>query len=563
MKDADGMALHTEDVLCALERVLSSGNFDASDRNRQFLKYIVEETLEGRNERIKAYTIATSVFGRHASFDPQTDPIVRIEARRLRRSLERYYLLAGNDEPITIGIPKGGYVPTFRAQPLLTPATELVAGQGPPVARRGAIRLSPSLRVMPFEVRGDQLAVERYGQAFTRKVTVALARFSTLVVFGGSIMPPTPPVQDGRVDAAEQAADYVLAGGIALDATRFTAEVLLFETKTGCCAWADFYERPLIDRSAGELSDDVANAIARMVAQPYGVVFSRHAPEALKKPLSELTPYDAVLRFYQYWRIYDRNEHEIVRLGLEQAIVAEPHYAEPYASLSMVLSDAFRFGYDEGRYSFDARTRALSLAQHAIELAPGSSRAYQALSLARWFLNDVAASFAALEIGFALNSNDTDIMAELGFRYALTMNWEKAVPLIERSFMLNPLQPSTYRVALSLYHYMHGRYDNALTEARRVEAPNVPYGHIMVAISAARVGRKVEAEGAVARILALRPDYADHVEADLVVRNVHPGAVATVVEGLRAAGLCRTPDEVRGKRGPRLLPGRPDEPQRA
>jgi adenylate cyclase len=369
----------------------------------------------------------------------------------------------------------------------------------------------------------------------------------------------TSPGEDGRQDAAEPPADYVLSGGVSFEPTRFTAEVLLLETGTGRCAWAEFYERPMTDRSVGEAGDDVANAIARMVAQPYGVVFSRHTPAALKKPLSELTPYDAVLRFYHYWRIYDRNEHEIVRLGLEQAIVAEPDFAEAYAALSMVLSDAFRFGYDEGRYSFDARSRALALAQRAIELAPGSSRAYQALSLARWFLNDLTASFAALEVGLGLNSNDTDIMAELGFRYALTMDWGKAVPLLERSFALNPLQPSTYRVALSLYHYMHGRYDVALMEAQRVEAPNVPYAHIMVAISAARLGRVVEAERAVARLLALDPDYAAHVEADLARRYVHPGAIATVVEGLRAAGLGGTPRDLQRKRRPRLLP-RPHEP---
>ena len=83
-------------------------------RNRAFLRFIVEETLAGRGDRIKAYTIATSVLGRDEAFDPQSDPIVRIEASRLRRSLERYYLIAGQDDPIRIDIPKGGYVPSFQ-----------------------------------------------------------------------------------------------------------------------------------------------------------------------------------------------------------------------------------------------------------------------------------------------------------------------------------------------------------------------------------------------------------------------------------------------------------------
>ena len=99
-----------------LARILSSGAFDASERNRRFLRYVVEQTLGGRGHRIKAYDVAVTVFGRDDSFDPQSDPIVRIEASRLRRSLERYYLLAGQGDPIRIEIPKGGYVPMFRPQ---------------------------------------------------------------------------------------------------------------------------------------------------------------------------------------------------------------------------------------------------------------------------------------------------------------------------------------------------------------------------------------------------------------------------------------------------------------
>ncbi|MBS7813799.1 hypothetical protein, partial [Roseococcus pinisoli] len=71
-----------------LRRILDSPGFDASERNRNFLAYVVEEALEGRSARVKAYTIATTVFRRDASFDPQLDSIVRIEAGRIRRSLE-------------------------------------------------------------------------------------------------------------------------------------------------------------------------------------------------------------------------------------------------------------------------------------------------------------------------------------------------------------------------------------------------------------------------------------------------------------------------------------------
>jgi len=96
-----------------LRRILACPGFDASERNRRFLEYVVEETLEGRADRIKAYSIATSVFGRNDSFDPQQDAIVRIEAGRVRRSLEHYYLTSGKGDSLRITIPVGSYVPCF------------------------------------------------------------------------------------------------------------------------------------------------------------------------------------------------------------------------------------------------------------------------------------------------------------------------------------------------------------------------------------------------------------------------------------------------------------------
>src|SRR4051812_47105945 len=97
----------------ALERVMGSHEFSTSDRKKRFLEFIVRETLAGHANRIKAYTIAVDVFGRDPSFDPAADPMVRIEAGRLRRCLEHYYLTAGSADEVQITIPKGGYVPQF------------------------------------------------------------------------------------------------------------------------------------------------------------------------------------------------------------------------------------------------------------------------------------------------------------------------------------------------------------------------------------------------------------------------------------------------------------------
>ena len=102
------------EVRAQLSRILASTNFEAGKRSRKFLSYVVEETLAGRSARIKALSIAVEVLGRGDDFDAQNDPIVRMEARRLRLTLERYYLLSGQTEPVLIEIPKGAYVPVFQ-----------------------------------------------------------------------------------------------------------------------------------------------------------------------------------------------------------------------------------------------------------------------------------------------------------------------------------------------------------------------------------------------------------------------------------------------------------------
>jgi hypothetical protein len=90
-----------------------SSDFDATARMRKFLAYVVEETLQGRADRLKADVVATEVLGRDASFDAHSDPIVRIEAGHLLRALDRYYLTAGASDQIIISVPKGSYVQKF------------------------------------------------------------------------------------------------------------------------------------------------------------------------------------------------------------------------------------------------------------------------------------------------------------------------------------------------------------------------------------------------------------------------------------------------------------------
>jgi Tol biopolymer transport system component len=97
-----------------LAKILASPRFANSERLTRFLRFSVEEALAGRAENLKEYTLALEVFDKTASHDPGADPIVRVEARRLRARLKEYYETEGLGDPIRIDIPKGAYIPTFQ-----------------------------------------------------------------------------------------------------------------------------------------------------------------------------------------------------------------------------------------------------------------------------------------------------------------------------------------------------------------------------------------------------------------------------------------------------------------
>jgi len=136
----------SQDVRAALERVAASSALAKSPQLAHFLTFIVEETLAGRAERLKAYTIATDGLGRDDDFDPQADPIVRVEAGRLRRALGRYYGSDGRNDPLVIELPRGSYVPTFRARIELQGVIARINGRRRQLA--GALRENSRLVIL-------------------------------------------------------------------------------------------------------------------------------------------------------------------------------------------------------------------------------------------------------------------------------------------------------------------------------------------------------------------------------------------------------------------------------
>lgn len=96
-----------------VERIAASEVFLQSDRLCRFLRFTVEAKLRGEAAQIKEYLLGREVFDRNGEYDPRTDPIVRVEARRLRRKLEEYYAGPGAGDAVRIDYPKGSYAPEF------------------------------------------------------------------------------------------------------------------------------------------------------------------------------------------------------------------------------------------------------------------------------------------------------------------------------------------------------------------------------------------------------------------------------------------------------------------
>ena len=517
-----------------LHRVLGSSHFEASERNRRFLEYVVEETLAGRADRIKAYNIATIVFGRDVNFDAQLDPVVRMEARRLRRSLERFYLAEGTSNSVRLAMPKGRYVPEFqRALAVQSDSSSFPAGVLAKVSRLPG----SSILVMPFDAEGGCSVVLNYSDGFTRQLLVGLSRFPELCVFG-----PTAVVGDSSKPSREPprdspGADFVLSGSTAVFADVLNVKAMLADAATGEVIWGQTFEHDLRRGSVLRARDSIADCIVRTLAQPFGVMFvNRYAMDAdVKAP--NLLAYECLSSFYGYRRSYRRDLFPVVRERLERTVIADPVHSEVLACLSQIYTDGHRLGFAPGESVAGLRRQAAEFAQRAIDLAPNSSRGHHALGLAHWFLQDVAPSLEALQTALKLNPNATEVAADLGLFWSLLGDWDRGICLLQQALEQDPLQADSGRVAVSLYHFANGRFEKALAEARRIRSPHVTYGLVCRAIALVRLGRREEASASIVRMLSINPHCGSGVLAELGGGNIDAHLAAEIETALTEAGL--------------------------
>lgn len=579
-----------EEVRVQLARVVASPGFDVPERSRGFLRFVVEETLAGRGERIKGYTIAVEVFGRDASFDANVDPVVRIEAGRLRRALERYYLVAGHTDPVLIDIPKGGYVPVFArrstAVPIPAPTTPEPMPVAPPPAsptrgvwERTGIVLSaagigaalllgigywafarapppsqprvaeaaapdgPTLMVVPFDGLGDEPAAKLYATGLTEEILTQLAPFKELTVLGRETSRSLPDRTDvTRLRGLN--ARYALEGGVRAADGRLRVSARLLDTESAAVLWSQAYDADLRVRDLFAIQADIGRQVATAVAQPYGIVFRADARRTSRQPPDDLEAYACTLRFYAYRAELSPGLHAAVRDCLERAVARFPDYATAWAMLSVVYLDEDRFAFNPESGPPAPLDRALESARRAVALDPESGRALQALMLALCFRQEVAEGLRVGERALALNPNDTELLGEFGSRVALSGEWVRGGALVEQALARNPGHSGYYHGILALVAYMRRDDDRALAEIRQADLQKFPLYHGVAAVIYAELGMRAEAAQAGARLAELSPRFLPNLDAELTRRSIGPEDRARLAEGLRKAGLPVPADAV-------------------
>jgi len=203
--------ISADEVKTELDRVLESEAFTASTRLQRFLRHVVEQSLEGKGDDLKEYSIGTSVFDRDEQYDPRIDSIVRVEAGRLRSKLDEYYNHAGASDDVVIRIPRGTYAPVFERRvreeaerqavdalparrstlhwrPVIAlisaavAAVAIAAWRNSAVSERTRTPGPTAIAVLPFAQYSIDPAVQLLAARLTDGVTAELSRFGTISV---------------------------------------------------------------------------------------------------------------------------------------------------------------------------------------------------------------------------------------------------------------------------------------------------------------------------------------------------------------------------------------------
>jgi TolB-like protein len=253
-----------EAVRAQLARILKSETFARARRMQRFLEFIVTEALAGRADQLGEYSIGLAVYDRGSDFEPAADPIVRIDARRLRYKLVEYYQRpVSAQDNVIIDIPKGGYVPVFAPASL-------------PERRPAAHTLRQRrIAVLPFEVLSTDTDGPLYGRALCMSLTASLTNLDGVEAVAHTFLRE----QTLHQAASELRLSHAIQGSILRWSRGARVIVNLIDVDSGTQLWAREF-----DVESGELLaavTELGGSVRREVRMHLGL--TPPAPIALAK----------------------------------------------------------------------------------------------------------------------------------------------------------------------------------------------------------------------------------------------------------------------------------------
>ncbi len=320
-----------------LDKICSSGEFSAKDKTCRLLRFLVDETLAGRGENLKQYTIGTAVFTRHKDFNPDLDPVVRIQAGRLRRSLGLDYAQEGKDDPIRIVIPKGTYVPLFLPQHPDSVPDEAV---GETMFDSTDI-IRPLIAVLPFQNLTGDPKQDYFVQGFTEELIIELTHYEDFQVISGRSISHIPDTEDSQKIAQKMGAHFAIEGSIRKDDKNVKISLKVLDLKTGRHIWGEQYRRDLTAESLITIQEQIVREAISNLAGEFGIIPQKLSRDARKKRPIDLETYDAIFRFYYYQTQLTPETYMSAFTALEQAVQHDPDRGIAAAMLASLYINAF------------------------------------------------------------------------------------------------------------------------------------------------------------------------------------------------------------------------------
>ncbi|WP_051614436.1 hypothetical protein [Phyllobacterium sp. UNC302MFCol5.2] len=568
-----------KEIRAELQRILVSTEFKSTPRRRRLLNYLVGELLAGREKSLKGYTIATEVFGRDERFDPQADPVVRLEARRLRHDLNSYYVAAGRNDPLRINVPKGQYAPiiewmdrdqiTGSRKPLSTnslpkhaisvafflrallrrrylvggvvlalfglAATVTVAvwqGQG----RGDAEGHGPALAVLPFKADGGGTEQKLFGGGMADEILTSLGRFPDIRLYlpSGNDKVLDDPVEVGR----RLGLTYIVDGSVGPNTERsgVVISTRLIEVQTGRIVWTGKYDRSYSAESLQVVRDDIAASVATSLGQTYGIVRTDELHRMAEDSSASVSSYGCVLQSYLYRRSLSLEAYMPALTCLEAAVQRDPGYAEAWAMLGWLEMDAGRFGWATGTRADEAYFRGLETTSKALALDANNISALKARSSIYHYLGNFAESERQQRRALALNPNDPDTMAQLGWRLAVRGRFDEGIPLLKQAIERTVNPPGWYYHLIAIHEYLEGRYSEMLSTAQTATVDGSGLSWSLVAIAEGELGHKEGAKRALANMADISPRLGRNPSEVYRRAQATDSIVQSLMSGLHKAG---------------------------